>query len=283
MFNFNLSLGKKIYLNQKKLLLLTRFFKFFFKIIFDNKIKKVFGTKLKFLVSGGGALSYDVNLFFESIGIKILQGYGLTETSPTVSCNRPEFNKIGTVGPPIKGVEVKIASDGEILIRGDTLMKGYLGKEKETKEKIKNNWLYTGDIGKLDEDNHLIITDRKKDIIVTTGGDNIAPQKIESLFSTLETTSQVLIFGDNKPFLVALVIIKIDKESLITDAEDEAEKIKLHIKKINKKLSPIEKIRKSTFVILNQDDINAFLTPTMKIKRNKVYEKYKKDIDKLYN
>ena len=283
LFNFNLSLGKKIYLNQKKLLLLTRFFKFFFKIIFDNKIKKIFGTKLKFLVSGGGALSYDVNLFFESIGIKILQGYGLTETSPTVSCNRPEFNKIGTVGPPIKGVEVKIASDGEILIRGDTLMKGYLGKEKETKEKIKNNWLYTGDIGKLDEDNHLIITDRKKDIIVTTGGDNIAPQKIESLFSTLETTSQVLIFGDNKPFLVALVIIKIDKESLITDAEDEAEKIKLHIKKINKKLSPIEKIRKSTFVILNQDDINAFLTPTMKIKRNKVYEKYKKDIDKLYN
>ncbi len=283
LFNFNLSLGKKIYLNQKKLLLLTRFFKFFFKIIFDNKIKKIFGTKLKFLVSGGGALSYDVNLFFESIGIKILQGYGLTETSPTVSCNRPEFNKIGTVGPPIKGVEVKIASDGEILVRGDTLMKGYLGKEKETKEKIKNNWLYTGDIGKLDEDNHLIITDRKKDIIVTTGGDNIAPQKIESLFSTLETTSQVLIFGDNKPFLVALVIIKIDKESLTNDAMDEGEKIKLHIKKINKKLSPIEKIRKSTFVVLNQNEINTFLTPTMKIKRNKVYEKYKKDIDKLYN
>ncbi|PPR35160.1 MAG: Long-chain-fatty-acid--CoA ligase FadD15 [Alphaproteobacteria bacterium MarineAlpha6_Bin4] len=283
LFNFNLSLGKKIYLNQKKLLLLTRFFKFFFKIIFDNKIKKVFGTKLKFLVSGGGALSYDVNLFFESIGIKILQGYGLTETSPTVSCNRPEFNKIGTVGPPIKGVEVKIASDGEILVRGDTLMKGYLGKEKETKEKIKNNWLYTGDIGKLDEDNHLIITDRKKDIIVTTGGDNIAPQKIESLFSTLETTSQVLIFGDNKPFLVALVIIKIDKESIVTNIGDEEEKIKLHIKKINKKLSPIEKIRKSAFVTLHQDDINAFLTPTMKIKRNKVYEKYKKIIEELYN
>ena len=283
LFNFNLSLGKKIYLNQKKLLLLTRFFKFFFKIIFDNKIKKIFGTKLKFLVSGGGALSYDVNLFFESIGIKILQGYGLTETSPTVSCNRPEFNKIGTVGPPIKGVEVKIASDGEILVRGDTLMKGYLGKEKETKEKIKNNWLYTGDIGKLDEDNHLIITDRKKDIIVTTGGDNIAPQKIESLFSTLETTSQVLIFGDNKPFLVALVIIKIDKESIVTNIGDEEEKIKLHIKKINKKLSPIEKIRKSAFVTLHQDDINAFLTPTMKIKRNKVYEKYKKIIEELYN
>ena len=281
LFNFNLNLGKKIYLNQKKFLLLTCFLKFFFKIIFDNKIKKVFGTKLKFLVSGGGALSYDVNLFFESIGIKILQGYGLTETSPTVSCNRPEFNKIGTVGSPIKGVEVKIASDGEILIRGDILMKGYLGKEKETKEKIKNNWLYTGDIGKLDDDNHLIITDRKKDIIVTTGGDNIAPQKIESLFSTLETTAQVLIFGDNKPFLVALVIIKIDGETDII--ENEKDKIKLHIKKINKKLSPIEKIRKFFFVSLKQNEITAFLTPTMKIKRNKVYEKYRKEIDELYN
>ena len=162
-------------------------------------------------------------------------------------------------------------------------MQGYLGKEKETKEKIKNNWLYTGDIGKLDEDNYLIITDRKKDIIVTTGGDNIAPQKIESLFSTLESTSQVLIFGDNKPFLVALIIIKTDKDLLKGELEDEMEKILLHIKKINTKLSSIEKIRKHHFVILNQNEINTFLTPTMKIKRNKVYEKYKKEIDKLYN
>ena len=283
LFEINLNLGKKIYLNQKKKLVFTKLIKFFFKILIDNKIKKIFGNDLKFFVSGGGALSYDINIFFESIGIKILQGYGLTETSPTVSCNRPEFNKIGTVGPPIKGVKVKIASDGEILIKGDILMQGYLGKEKETKEKIKNNWLYTGDIGKLDEDNYLIITDRKKDIIVTTGGDNIAPQKIESLFSTLESTSQVLIFGDNKPFLVALIIIKTDKDLLKSELEDEMEKILLHIKKINTKLSSIEKIRKHHFVILNQNEINTFLTPTMKIKRNKVYEKYKKEIDKLYN
>ena len=283
LFSFNLKLGRKIYLNQKKFLVLTRFFKFFFKIIFDNKIKKVFGNELKFLISGGGALSYDINLFFESVGIKILQGYGLTETSPTVSCNRPEFNKIGTVGPPIKGVKVKIASDGEILIKGNTLMKGYLGKEKETKEKIKNNWLYTGDIGKLDKDNHLIITDRKKDIIVTTGGDNIAPQKIESLFATLETTSQILVFGDNKPFLVALIIHKKDKNKSLEDIENENKKIDTHIKKINKKLSPTEKIRKIFFAFDNLDQKSGFLTPTMKIKRNKVYEKYKKDIEKLYN
>ena len=281
-FNINLSLGKRIYLNQKKILLITRFFKFFFKIIIDNKIKKIFGKNLKFFISGGGALSYDINIFFESIGIKILQGYGLTETSPIVSCNRPELNKIGTVGPAIKGVEVKIADDGEILVKGDNLMKGYLGKKKETKEKIKNNWLYTGDIGEFDKDNHLIITDRKKDIIVTTGGDNIAPQKIENLFKTFDTEAEVVIFGDNKPFLIACVIIKHEK---LTDVEarNAMKKIDLYIKRLNKILSPIEKIRKHHYFFNKLDQKSGLLTPTMKIKRNKVYEKYKKEIEKLYN
>ena len=275
-FNINLSLGKKIYLNQKKFLPITRFFKFFFKIIFDNKIKKIFGKNLKFLISGGGALSYDINIFFEAIGIKILQGYGLTETSPTVSCNRPELNKIGTVGPPIKGVEVKIADDGEILIKGESLMKGYLGKEKETKDKIKNNWLHTGDIGKFDKDNHLIITDRKKDIIVTSGGDNIAPQKIENMFTSSDLISHVIIFGDNKPFLIALIFINNDY-SKKNEINSEVDK---YLKKINGKLSSTEKIRK--YMLINQElnQKSGFLTPTMKIKRKKVYEKYKKDIEK---
>ena len=278
-FNINLSLGKKIYLNQKKFLPITCFFKFFFKIIFDNKIKKIFGKNLKFLISGGGALSYDINIFFEAIGIKILQGYGLTETSPTVSCNRPELNKIGTVGPPIKGVEVKIADDGEILIKGESLMKGYLGKEKETKDKIKNNWLHTGDIGKFDKDNHLIITDRKKDIIVTSGGDNIAPQKIENMFTSSDLISHVIIFGDNKPFLIALIFINNDY-SKKNEINSEVDK---YLKKINGKLSSTEKIRK--YMLINQElnQKSGFLTPTMKIKRKKVYEKYKKDIEKLYN
>ena len=278
-FNINLSLGKKIYLNQKKFLPITRFFKFFFKIIFDNKIKKIFGKNIKFLISGGGALSYDINIFFEAIGIKILQGYGLTETSPTVSCNRPELNKIGTVGPPIKGVEVKIADDGEILIKGESLMKGYLGKEKETKDKIKNNWLHTGDIGKFDKDNHLIITDRKKDIIVTSGGDNIAPQKIENMFTSSDLISHVIIFGDNKPFLIALIFINNDY-SKKNEINSEVDK---YLKKINEKLSSTEKIRKYTLINQELNQKNGFLTPTMKIKRKKVYEKYKKDIEKLYN
>ena len=278
-FNINLSLGKKIYLNQKKFLPITRFFKFFFKIIFDNKIKKIFGKNLKFLISGGGALSYDINIFFEAIGIKILQGYGLTETSPTVSCNRPELNKIGTVGPPIKGVEVKIADDGEILIKGESLMKGYLGKEKETKDKIKNNWLHTGDIGKFDKDNHLIITDRKKDIIVTSGGDNIAPQKIENMFTSSDLISHVIIFGDNKPFLIALIFINNDY-SKKNEINSEVDK---YLKKINEKLSSTEKIRKYTLINQELNQKNGFLTPTMKIKRKKVYEKYRKNIEKLYN
>ena len=278
-FNINLSLGKKIYLNQKKFLPITRFFKFFFKIIFDNKIKKIFGKNLKFLISGGGALSYDINIFFEAIGIKILQGYGLTETSPTVSCNRPELNKIGTVGPPIKGVEVKIADDGEILIKGESLMKGYLGKEKETKDKIKNNWLHTGDIGKFDKDNHLIITDRKKDIIVTSGGDNIAPQKIENMFTSSDLISHVIIFGDSKPFLIALIFINNDY-SKKNEINSEVDK---YLKKINEKLSSTEKIRKYMLINKELNQKNGFLTPTMKIKRKKVYEKYKKDIEKLYN
>jgi len=278
-FNTNLNLGKKIYLNQKRFLLMTRFLKFFFKIIFDNKIKKIFGNNLKFLISGGGALSYEINIFFEAIGIKILQGYGLTETSPTVSCNRPELNKIGTVGPPIKGVKAKIANDGEILIKSESLMKGYLGKEKETKDKIKNNWLHTGDIGKFDKDNYLIITDRKKDIIVTSGGDNIAPQKIENMFISTDSISQVLIFGDNKPFLIALIFVNNDysKKDGINNEIDR------HLRKINEKLSSVEKIRK--YVLINQEltQKNGFLTPTMKVKRRKVYKKYKKDIEGLYN
>ena len=158
-------------------------------------------------------------------------------------------------------------------------MKGYLGKEKETKNKIKNNWLYTGDIGKLDKDNHLIITDRKKDIIVTTGGDNIAPQKIENMFTSSGLISQVIIFGDNKPFLIALIFVNNDysKKNGINN------EIVKYLKKINEKLSPIEKIRK--YILINQEltQKSGFLTPTMKIKRRKVYEKYKKDIEDLYN
>ena len=278
-FKINLELGKKIYLNKKKNIFFTKIIKFFFKIIFDNKIKKIFGNNLKFLISGGGPLSYDINIFFESIGIKILQGYGLTETSPTVSCNRPELNKIGTVGQPINGISVKIASDGEILIKGESVMKEYFGNIKETKNKIINNWFHTGDIGKLDKDNFLTITDRKKDLIVTSGGDNIAPQKIENMFSSVDFISQTVIFGDNRPYLIALIFINKDyskKNNVNSEIAD-------HLKKINKNLSTIEKVRKYILIKEELTQSSGFLTPTMKIKKKKVFEKYKKEIDDLYN
>ena len=240
---------------------------------------RVFGSNLKFLISGGGALSYEINIFFESLGIKILQGYGLTETSPTVSCNRPEFNKLGTVGPVIKGLNIKLAKDGEILVKGDSLMKGYWKKNSETKKKIKKNWFHTGDIGVIDSDNYLKITDRKKDIIVTTGGDNIAPQKIENMLTSTNEISKAVVFGDNKPFIIALIVINRDE----IKANSVQNKINLIIKEINNKLSTIEKIRK--FIIVKDDFThdNGLLTPTMKIKKDLVFEKFEKQIEDLYS
>ena len=250
------------------------------KLIF-SKWKAALGGNLHTMVSGSAPLQQRLTRVFCAAGMQVMEGYGLTETSPVVSVGmyKGKNFKVGTVGKPIANVEVKIADDGEILIKGESLMKGYLGKEKETKDKIKNNWLHTGDIGKFDKDNHLIITDRKKDIIVTSGGDNIAPQKIENMFTSSDLISHVIIFGDNKPFLIALIFINNDysKKNGINNEIDK------YLKKINEKLSSTEKIRK--YILINQELTlkSGFLTPTMKIKRKKIYEKYKKNIDDLYN
>ena len=279
LFKINQKLGKIRYEEPKKYNFIQKFLKFFLSLIFDKKIKKIFGSNLKFLISGGGALSYEVNIFFESLGIQILQGYGLTETSPTVSCNRPEFNKIGSVGTVIKGVNIKLAKDGEILVKGDSVMKGYWKQELETKKRIKNNWFYTGDIGEIDSDNYLKITDRKKDIIVTTGGDNIAPQKIENMLTSKNEVSKVVIYGDDKPYLIALIEINKD----IINKSHAQETIHQIIKEINNKLTASEKIRK--FIIVHEDftQENGLLTPTMKIKKNIVFQKFRNQINNLYN
>ena len=279
LFKINQKLGKIRYEEPKRYNFIQKFLKFFLSLIFDKKIKKIFGSNLKFLISGGGALSYEVNIFFESLGIQILQGYGLTETSPTVSCNRPEFNKIGSVGTVIKGVNIKLAKDGEILVKGDSVMKGYWKQELETKKRIKNNWFYTGDIGEIDSDNYLKITDRKKDIIVTTGGDNIAPQKIENMLTSKNEVSKVVIYGDDKPYLIALIEINKD----IINKSHAQETIHQIIKEINNKLTASEKIRK--FIIVREDftQENGLLTPTMKIKKNIVFQKFRNQINNLYN
>ena len=171
-----------------------------------SKIKKQFGGSLKTFVSGGGALDSEIGTFLNAIGLPTLQGYGLTETSPVVSCNPIDDIRIETVGIPFDCNEVKIANDGEILVKGENVMLGYWNNKEETNKVLKDGWLYTGDIGKF-ENNYLIITDRKKDILITPGGDNISPLKIENMLTSSEMIDQAIVYGDNKPYLVALIII----------------------------------------------------------------------------
>ena len=240
-----------------------------------KKIRDQFGGSLKTFVSGGGALDKNVGYFLNAIGLPTLQGYGLTEASPVVSCNLINDIRVETVGPPFKGNEVKIANDGEILVKGENVMIGYWNNKIETDKVIKNGWLYTGDIGKF-ENNYLKITDRKKDILITPGGDNISPLKIENELINSEFFEQAIVYGDNKPYLVAMLIMNEEKK---INFPDEIEK---EIKNINKKLTKIENIKK--FFIINEKFSieNGMLTPTLKLKRYKIVQKYKNEFEKLY-
>ncbi len=256
----------------------------FFEKLQDNileklvrkKIKSQFGGSLKTFVSGGGALDKEVGYFLNAIGLPTLQGYGLTETSPVVSCNPIDDIRIETVGPPFKGNEVKIAEDGEILVKGENVMLGYWNNKVETDKVLIDGWLHTGDIG-LFENNFLKITDRKKDILITPGGDNISPLKIENELVNLEFIDQAVVYGDNKPYLVALIVLN-DQYINITNKE-----IQNAINNLNINLSKIENIKKF-FLIKEKFSIeNGMLTPTLKLKRYKIINKYKNNFENLYN
>jgi long-chain acyl-CoA synthetase len=274
LINSTLQIGRKNFLKEN----LSNYEKFI-NLVCDKlvrkKIKSQFGGNLKAFISGGGALDYNVGVFLNSIGLPTLQGYGLTETSPVVSCNPINDIRIDTVGPPFEGNDVKIADDGEILVKGENVMLGYWNNTLETNNVIKNGWLHTGDIGIL-EDGFLKITDRKKDILITPGGDNISPVKIESELTKIEFIEQALVYGDNKPFLVALIVINNNFKNIDNKI------IEAEIEKINKQLSKIEKIKKF-FIIDNQFSIeNGYMTPTLKLKRFKIIKEYKKELENLY-
>ena len=270
-----LRLGKKKLLNQK-MTFFEKFLNFMVEILVRKKIKKQFGGNLKAFVSGGGALDQEIGEFLNSVGLPTLQGYGLTETSPVVSCNPIHKIKVETVGPPFKGNQVKIADDGEILVKGENVMLGYWNKKEETNEVIIDGWLHTGDIGEIDpEDGYLKITDRKKDIIVSAGGDNISPAKIENMITNESEIDQCMVYGDKKNYLVALIVPN-------KDFLKEKEKINNVIEKINKKLTLLEKIKKIQLIDENFSIENGLMTPTMKVKRKKVTEKYKNQLEKLY-
>ena len=270
-----LRLGKKKLLNQK-MTFSEKLLNLIVETLVRKKIKKQFGGNLKAFVSGGGALDQEIGEFLNSVGLPTLQGYGLTETSPVVSCNPIHKIKVETVGPPFKGNQVKIAEDGEILVKGENVMLGYWNKKEETDKVIVNGWLHTGDIGEIDpEDGYLKITDRKKDIIVSAGGDNISPAKIENMITNEPEIDQCMVYGDKKNYLVALVVPS-------KDFLHEKEKINNVIEKINKKLTLLEKIKKIQLIDENFSIENGLMTPTMKVKRKKVTEKYKNRLEELY-
>ena len=272
--NQTIHLGKKK-LNKKRFSLIENLTNFVCEKLVRKKIQNQFGGNLKTFISGGGALDKEVGSFLNAIGLPTLQGYGLTETSPVVSCNSIEDIRVETVGRPFKGNTVKIADDGEILVKGENVMLGYWKNEEETNKVLKNSWLYTGDIGEFDGE-FLKITDRKKDIIITPGGDNISPIKIENDLNKVNFIEQSLVYGDNKPYLVALIVLSSDYRNITDD------KIKKEIEKINKNLSKIEKIKKF-FVIKKQFTIeNNMMTPTLKLKRYKIIKNYKVEIEKLF-
>ncbi len=272
LINVTLNLGKKI-LKKEKLNFNEKIVNFICDLLVRKKIQNQFGGNLQVFVSGGAALDQKIGEFLNAVGLPTLQGYGLTEASPVVSCNLPNLVKVETVGPPLKTNQVKISYDGEILIKGENVMLGYWNQKEETEKVIKNGWLHTGDIGELDHNNYLKITDRKKDIIVNSGGDNISPTKIENILCLNEFIKQAFVYGDKKNYLVAIIVCEKEINNTI---------IKLIIENINNNLTLIEKIKK--FILINDEFTidNGMLTPTLKLKRREIIKNYKKQLEDLY-
>ena len=274
LFNKTIQLGTKKFKNIK-----LSFSENIINLILDKlvrkKVKNNFGGRLEAFISGGGPLDRQVGEALNALGLKTLQGYGLTETSPVVSCNLLNKVKVDTVGPIFPGVEVKLAEDGEILVKGENLMLGYWNNKEATEQTIKDGWLHTGDIGEFDEDNYLKITDRKKDIIVSLGGDNIAPSKIENLLTLSPEIEQACVFGEQKNYIAALLVLN-------SESKSNDEDIQRYIDEVNKDLTQPEKIKKFIFIDEPFSIENNLMTPTMKVRRHEVQKKYQNQIDQLF-
>lgn len=260
------------------------------------KIRAKFGGRVKAMVSGGAPLNPEVGNFFDAMGLTVLQGYGQTEAGPVISCNRPKAGlKMDTVGPPLRNVEVRIAEDGEILVRGELVMHGYWRNEAETARTLKDGWLHTGDIGHFDHKGRIKITDRKKDMIVNDKGDNIAPQKVEGMLTLQPEIAQAMVSGDKRPYVVGLIVP--DAEWALEWARANGEKFDLKalqelpafknavraaVDRTNTDLSVIEKVRQFAFADEAFTIENEEMTPSMKIRRHKIRERYQERVDGLY-
>jgi long-chain acyl-CoA synthetase len=267
------------------------------KLLVLNKLHARVGGRIRFFVSGGGALSREVAEFFHSIGLPILEGYGLSETSPVLTVNRLDATRLGTVGKAIDGVELKIAADGEILARGPNIMKGYANRPEETAQVIQDGWFLTGDIGELDDAGYLTITGRKKELIVTAGGKNVAPAVLEDRLRAHPLVSQCMVIGDGKPFIAALVTVDADAlpgwlersgkpsntpiDDLVDDPDLRAA-IGEAVADANLAVSRAEQIREFRILPVDFTEAGGEMTPTMKVKRSVVAEKYAEDIAGIY-
>jgi long-chain acyl-CoA synthetase len=272
--------------------------------LFRPKIQQRFGGRMKALVSGGAPLNPEIGVFFHSIGLTLLQGYGQTEAGPVISCNRPAAGlKMDTVGPPLMNTEVKIADDGEILVRGELVMKGYWRNQPETErvlvvdpaEPDKGPWLHTGDIGHIDAKGRIVITDRKKDLIVNDKGDNVSPQRVEGMLTLQPEILQAMVYGDKRPHLVGILVPDPEWMAEWAEAEGlpkELERLREHEKfraavraavdRVNEQLSVIEKVRKFDFADEPFTIENEQMTPSMKIRRHILRQVYEDKIAALY-
>ncbi len=293
-FAITLKLGMKKYYGEN-MSFLEKFLNSLMDKIVRKKVKKRFGGSLRALISGGAALNFEVGLYLSALGLPLLQGYGQTETAPVISANPPEKIKLDTVGKVLEGNEVKISDDGEILARGELVMNGYWNDPEATNKTIIDGWVHTGDVGEFDNENYLKITDRKKDIIVNAGGDNISPSRIEAKLDIEPEISQSMLYGDFKNYLVAIIVP--NKEIALEWAKENGldsnltsiikensynKKIREVIEKVNKNLSAIEQIRK--FILIDHEFTieNNMMTPSMKVRRFKVKEKYRESLEGLY-
>ena len=252
------------------------------RLVFE-KVQATFGGRLRYFISGGAPLAREIAEFFHAVGILVLEGYGLTETTAATNLNRPNAYKFGTVGQPIPGCSLKIAADGEVLMRGDNILREYYGLPDATREAIDpEGWFHSGDIGVIDEAGYLRITDRKKDIIVTAGGKNVAPQNLESaLKASCPFVSQVVVHGDQRPYLVALVTVNDEAVKAAGEVDPKAV-IGAAIEKLNGQLPSYETIKKFAILPADFSQETGELTPTLKVKRKFCSEKFRSVLDGLY-
>lgn len=260
-----------------------------------DKVRARFGGRLKAMISGGAPLNPEVGIFFTALGVRLLQGYGQTEAAPVISCNPPAKVKLHTVGPALERVEVKIAEDGEILARGEMIMNGYWNDETSTNNVLRDGWLHTGDIGHLDQDGYIQITDRKKDIIVLSGGDNLSPQRVEGMLTLQPEIAQAMVYGDKHAHVVALLVPDEDfvrewqrgngagdnSASLAGDG-DFLKALGEAVERANADLPPTERVKRHIMAETPFTVDNELMTPTLKVRRHKVLEIYREALEALY-